>query len=385
MDRDRSATTAGATLAPVAAAFVVFGLYWGAWSVAAADVERELGVSHGGFGLILSVALAGAALANAFAGTWGERWGTGRVLAAALAAWSVLMAAAAAAPAPAGLIVALVGVITAGGVVDVVMNVAVTAELGGRPGSLVRFHSLFNLGAAAGALGAGLLLGASLSWRWVWVGAAVLAGVTAAVSAKTADRFPAAEAGERIGALEAMARLRRAGLVLVAAAFGIGAMVEGGVETWGVLYLRTQVGSGLAVGAGSAVLGFLIAAAARIWLGPVAGRRGAAVGVSAGAATCAVGILVLVTAPTPALAGVGYVLAAAGVSMCWPLLMALASQGHERPGLVIGAMAAFGYVGIVLGPTVVGTVSGIAGIDAGLLVVAAGAVFVSVAPFMGRR
>src|SRR3954470_11135203 len=72
---------AGPTLWPVAAAFVGFGMFWGSWSVAVADIEHELGLSHGAFGLLLSVGLAAGGVANALGGALAERHGTSRVLA----------------------------------------------------------------------------------------------------------------------------------------------------------------------------------------------------------------------------------------------------------------------------------------------------------------
>src|SRR5258706_3253828 len=63
------------TLRPVAAAFVLLGIFWGTWAVAAADAERFLGLDHGGFGLLLSAAVAAGAAASAAAGPVAERIG----------------------------------------------------------------------------------------------------------------------------------------------------------------------------------------------------------------------------------------------------------------------------------------------------------------------
>ena len=40
-----------------------------------------------------------------------------------------------------------------------------------------------------------------------------------------------------------------------------------------------------------------------------------------------------------------------------PLLLAFASRGGERPGLVVGGLSAAGYVGFLAGPPVVGWVA----------------------------
>ena len=131
----------------------------------------------------------------------------------------------------------------------------------------------------------------------------------------------------------------------MAATFALAALVEGGIELWGVLFLRTYLASGILIGAGGAVLGYSVAAVARFTLGPVVGRRGAARGVMIGAGSAALGVAVLATARTAALAAVGLVLAAGGISMCWPLLIAQAGAGRSRAGAVVGAVSAVGYLG----------------------------------------
>jgi MFS family permease len=307
-----------------------------------------------------------------------ERRGTGPVLAAALATWGLILLVAAAWHPAVVFAVLLVLAVGLGGVVDVVMNVAATAALADRPGTFVRFHALFNAGAAAGAAATGVLLASGASWQWAWL---VVGLVALAVAAwlRTAE-LPAGEAGEHVPITGAVSVLRREGLVLVATAFAVSSLVEGGVELWGVLFLRTTLPSGLAVSAISAVAAYSVAATARLVLGPLAGRRGPVRGVAAGAGTAAAGILLLALAPTGPVAGTGLVLAAGGISLCWPLLLSLASAGRPRPGAVVGAVTAVGYTGFVVGPTVVGALAAGFGLRAGLVLLAALAVFVAVAP-----
>jgi hypothetical protein len=375
--------TQAPTLWPVAAAFLAFGAFWGGWSVAAADLEDELALSHGSFGLLLSVGLAAAGVANAFGGALSERHGTNRVLAAGLFAWALAMLAAAATHQRGTLAALMIVTFALGGLVDTVMNVAATAALAGSPGALVRFHALFNIGAAFGAAGTGLLLANDASWRWWWAGVALCAIALAAICQRRA--LPAGERGADMPLAGAFRLLRTEHLVVIAVAFAVGAMVEGGIELWGVLFLRTRLPSGLVVAVTSAVIAYSIAAAARIVLGPRAGRRGAAHGVALGAGAAAVGVLVLALAPGAWLKGAGLVLAASGISMCWPLLLAHATAGRERPGVVVGAVTSVGYLGLFLGPSVVGWVSSATTLRTGLLMLVGAAVFVAVAPNIRRR
>jgi MFS family permease len=361
---------------------VGFGAFWGAWAVAAADIERSLGVSHGAFGLVLSAALAVAAITNGVAGVLAERWGTSAALGRVLLVWAVLLLLGALAP-DAGLAFVLVLAVAAGGAVDVVMNVAATAAFADAPGRLVRFHGFFNAGAALGALATGALLRAGWSWRWTWAAVAVVA--IALWPRVRAGQLPASGAGERRGITTAVRVVWREHLMLLAIAFAIGAMVEGGIETWGVLSLRERVGSGIVLGAGAGVAAYLVAAVARFTLGPVAGARGAAIGVAAGASLAACGLGVLALVDEPAVAACGLVLAAVGISMCWPLLLADASRGLERPGDVIGGVTAVGYLGFVVGPSLVGWVAEGVGLRGGLLVLAAAALAVGAAPVLSRR
>jgi MFS family permease len=367
----------------LAVAFAVFGAFWGGWAVAAADVERALHLSHAGFGLVLSVALAGAALTNAIGGSLVERYGTARLFAGSLAVWALLLLAGALVRTPLALGVLLIVMIAAGGFLDVVMNVAATAALAEKPGELVRFHARFNAGAAVGAATTGVLLANGASWRWSWAAVAVL-GLILATASNGRD-LPAGEAGERSGLMSAFALLGRERLLVVAAAFAVGAMVEGGVDLWGALFLRTYLDSGVTVAAASATLGYGVATAARVVVGPRIAQRGAAVGTSAGAGIAALGVVVLATARTPWLSGLGLVLAAGGISLCWPLLLAYASAGRARPGLLVGGITGIGYLGFVLGPTLVGWVAAAVGLRWGLLVLAAASLFVAGAPLVHQR
>jgi MFS family permease len=370
------------SLRPIGWVFLFFGAFWGGWAVAAVDVERALGLSTAGFGLLLSVALVGGASSNAVGGSLCERFGTGKVLGSSLFCWAVLLSLGAAVREPVALGVAIVAMVAVAGLVDVAINVGATAALADQPGRLVAFHARFNIGAATGAALMGVLLGVGASWRWMWVAVAVVALCVGAVCHRAP--LPAGERGDQVPLGGMLALLRREGLLMLAGAFALAAMVEGGIELWGVLFLRTQLTSGLLIGAGGAVLGYSVAALARSILGPRVGRRGPARGVVIGAGTAAIGVVTLATAHTALLAALGLFLAAGGISMCWPLLLAQAGAGRTRAGAVVGSVSAVGYLGMIVGPAVVGMVSDIVGLRAALGVLAAAALIVAVVPVRAR-
>jgi MFS family permease len=377
-DRVARDLAAGRALRPVGVAFVALGMFFGTWAVVAADAEDVLGLGHGGFGALLAVALVGTVATSTLTGALIERWRTGPVLTRgclAFALGSALVGLVGGRPLT--LAVATVCVFSCSGVVDVAMNVAAAGSLAEEPGRLVRFHALFNGGATAGAAAAAVISRATGEWRLAFALPAT-ALVVAAVACHVAG-VPSAPAGEHHGLLHSFRVVRREGLVALAVVFGCSAVVEGGIDTWGVLVLRNQLGVSVAAGATAYVLGQGVATAARALLGPVAGRFGAARGIAVGSGLAAGGLVLVGVAPSVG-AAIGLAVAATGVSVCWPMLLAYASQGRDRPAGVVSGVTATGYVGFVVGPAVIGTLAELVGLRAALVVLAVVAAGVAIAP-----
>lgn len=363
----------GRQLLPIAGTFGTIGLFIGAWTVVTPEVESALGGGPGRLGLVLTVGLVAAASMNTLGGALAERRGTSAALRLTLAWWAAALAVGAFAPAPWGVALGIVVAMSGSGAVDVVANVGATAALADRPGRLVRFHAVFNLGGAFGAVLAGVLLGliGTVGWRVAWATLAVAAALMLVLSLG-AD-LPAGHAGEKVRLTEGMRTLRREKLVPVALAFALGATVESGVSTWGVLQLRGQLDAGLLLGAGGAVAGFLIGAATRVAVSGTTSASGARRVIALGTAASGSGLVLLATVTQPAVATVGLVMAAGGISVCWPLLMSEVGRGRERPGVVVGAVATVGYLGTILGPGLIGLIAGATSLSVGLLILAAGA------------
>jgi MFS family permease len=366
------------SLRPVAAAFLVFGSFFGAWAVAVLDVRDAFDLTDAGIALILSAGILLAAVLNAVGGALTDRWGAGVALARALICWSILLVGAALSPSAAVFAVLFTLTTMAGGFVDVVMNVVAAAALSEQPGRLVRFHGLFNGGAVLGAAATGIVLEAGASWRVVWLGIAVLALGVAYLS--HASRVPTPPSSEHPSLLRALASLRHEGLVVLATVFAASAMVEGGIATWGVLYLRDHLGVGVLAGVGAYVVGQGLATGARIGLGPAVGRLGIRRGIACGAGLCAFGIALEALTDVAVLGGLGLALSCVGIAVVWPLLLAEVNNEAQHPAVAIGGVTAAGYLGMVAGPPIVGFVAGPLDLTAGLLVLAATALFVAVTP-----
>lgn len=365
-------------LIPVGASLAVLGVFMGAWAVSTPEIERALGGGPGRLGAVLSVALVVAAGANTVGGAVAERLGTTSALRLTLTAWAVALCCGSVLPAPWGVALGVVVVLSTGGAVDVVANVAATAGLADRPGRLVRLHSIFNLGGAAGTVLVGVVLAVvgALGWRVAWV---VTAGLVAVIVVCTGGvDLPAGQVGRKVPLSDGVRTLHREGLIPIAVAFALAAVVEGGIATWGVLQLRGQLDASLLVGAGGAFLGYLVAAGSRLSVSQIETAAAARRAVVAGAVVAAGGLIVLAALDQVVLAAAGLVLAAGGVSVCWPLLLSEVGRGRERPGVVVGAVTTLGYLGSVVGPGVVGAVAASFGVAVGLVLLAGCAAVVPV-------
>ena len=385
----------GQTLRPVRATFVAFGIFWGTWAVAATDIEHSLHLSAGRLGLLLSVSIGAGGTAAAASGGLAERWGTARFLSRTLAGWGVTCLVAAAVARGTPFVLTFVVTMMTAGLVDMAMNAAAAAGVAGDAGRMMRFHALFNSGALIGAAAAGGLLRAGMSWRWAWaavgVGGLVLSGRTRTASLPGAVDHRGAGPGDRTtgggaGWLRSMAAIRSQHLVVLALVFAITAMVEGGIDTWGVLYLRTHLAAGVLLGAGAYCMGQAIAVSTRGGAGGRIGRVGPRWGLVVGAAVAAAGLAIEAGSDHAVTAAIGLALAAGGISLCWPLVMAvassvaLASTAPRSPGpgaapaagdavspaALVGALTATGYAGWVAGPALVGWVADTAGLSTGL-------------------
>ena len=375
--------TVPTTLRPVAAAFIVFGLFAGALAVATVDLERTFGLSDGALGALLTAGILAATAVAAFGGAVTDRFGAARTLTTALVLWGVFVVSEAAAPHLAVFVPVLILAMAAGGLVDVVMNIVAADALSQEAGKLVRFHGLWNGGCVAGAAVTGVALRLGASWRVVWVGVAIVAVVIAIVTRRT--RIPEPERFEHPSMWRALAGLRHEGLLVLALVFAGSAMVEGGIATWGVLYLRRQLGLGVLAGVSAYIVGEGLATMTRLGGGPLIGRFGTRRAVMVGAALAAAGLATVALSANAGLAAAGLAAAALGITVVWPLLLADVNNEARHPALAIGGITACGYLGMVVGPALVGTLSGLFGLRTGLLVLAAIALFVALTPAHVRR
>jgi MFS family permease len=369
---------------PVVASFVLFGVFWGSWAVMVYDIQRAFGLSDAQLGVLLAVAVAVAGGSSAVMAHLVGHVGPRRLLWVALFAWAALLCVLSLMPEKWDFAVVLVLVEVAGGSIDTAMNAEASYRLIGQPAALVRFHALFNSGAILGAAVAGVVLHAGISWRWIWPGVAVVAAVVGGwaftTDPGTAMRAPADDAAAH---MHPVRRIRRDGLMVLLAVFALAEITEGGVDTWGVLYLRNRLATGVLLGAGAYVVGQSVAATTRGAGSTLIGRLSARRALLVGGCVAGGGILLESLSPLSTVAALGLALGAGGASLFWPLVMSNVSRLASQVVSAVGTFTAAGYIGWVAGAPAVGWISQAYGPQHGLQVLAVAAFAVAVVSLLG--
>jgi MFS family permease len=370
----------------VVATFVTFGVFWGSWAVMVFNIQRTFALSDSELGLVLALAIAVAGASSAVMAHLANRVGARRLLWIALLTWSVLLVVMSAVHQRWAFVGALVLVEVAGGSIDTAMNAEASHRMMGNPAGLVRFHALFNAGAIVGAAGAAVVLHAGVSWRWIWPGVAVAALVvgvwTLTTDSGQAIGEPAPAHADRVRPVQ---RMRRDGLLVLLAVFALAEVTEGGVDTWGVLYLRNHLATGVLLGAGAYVVGQVVAATTRGAGSVLVGRLSARRGLLVGGCVAGGGILLESLSPLSGVAALGLALGAGGASLFWPLVMSNVSRLASQVVSAVGTFTAAGYIGWVAGAPIVGWVSQAYGPQRGLQLLAVAAFAVAIVSVVGAE
>lgn len=375
--------------------FAVNGLTLSAWVARMPAVRDALDVSPGQLGRVLLFAALGGLVSTMLAPPLVVRLGIARSLrlsgvlfATAYVLMGVGVATGSIALVAAGL--AVNGVAFAGG--NLPLNVGSTdIERAARRPILPQFHAAFSVGTvvgsliAAGAAGVGVALPAQLAvmagiavgWRW-WATRFLLPEETRAVAAPTADdgaapssagRLPSAPHGTATpdhvteGAPHAPARwgLRHAWreprtLLIGAIAFAA-AGSEIGANDW--LALAVVDGFLTSESFAAASLSLFVGAMTVVRLvgTPVISRLGRSRTLRVAALVGISGVVLFVTAPSPALALVGVAAWGAGSALNFPIAVSAASDDPTRAAYRVSVMSTFASAAAISSPLALGALA----------------------------
>lgn len=358
------------------AVFVVFalnGAALGSWAPRTPALSERVDASPGVFGLALLGASVGMLIAASVSGRLIERYG-----ARAVVAGSTVIACAALPMIGFSTSVALLAgalfVLGASvGALDVAMNVA-GVEVERRSGRAIMpiLHAGFSFGALAGSVAAGFA--ASHHWspgRHLAVAAlaalVVLAFVIAAVPGARPEHAEPVEKPR-------VAPIKRPVLWLLAAIALFSAIAEGASSDWSALLMTSVhgVGDGAAAFAYSGfALAMALARLAGAWL---QNRFGATRALAVGAGIAAAGLVLAALAPVPVFGFVGFALAGTGLAAAFPIALSLAGASGKRADGTGGErelafVTAIAYTGFLAGPPLIGGIAQVTSLSVSFLFV----------------
>ncbi len=348
----------------VAAIFLLDGVTWGLWVAHLPLIKGALRLSDLAFSYALVGIVVGAFVAQPLAGALATRVGTRRVMRPASVAGCLALGVPALAPTLPLLVGAGVLLGFTRGATEVPMNGHATlVEARDGVPRMSSFHGCFSLGGFLGAGLAALLLRAGLGARATLPAAGLASAVVAALASRSLLRDAPAVTAAQAGAAPHVtaesrpslaAALRDPALLALGALAFFGLFGEGAMSDWSALALERTARAG----ADAAALGyaaFSVAMTAGRFTGDATvGRLGRSRTLRASGLLAAAGLTLALTAPYAA-AVCGYALVGLGYANLVPILF---SAGGRRSGSAgIAAVSTLGYLGLVVGPPVVGGLS----------------------------
>ena len=352
------------------------------WGAVLPGVSLALGVGDRQLGLALICVAAGALPAMLLAGYLADRAGL-RLLAPAVAIFGVCAALPGFAPNVVWLGVSLLAVGVASGGLDVVMNAAADAGRGGAWAArhAPRTRDLLRQPARVERLRRPRpRCRPLLRDMLLWIGAAAILAMAALVGGlSSADAPPRPRSSAR--SRECRSPTSRSSPSGSGRSARSAYLVENGLQLWSAQHLERTLGSSPAISglgpgifAASAVAGRL---AGQLWAARLGERR---LLILAGVGA-ALGAVIFAFAPDWPIALAGLALAGGAISVSAPTLFALAGRMADpnRRGAAVSGVAILGYLGFLIGPAMLGAISGTLGLRGAIIAIGMVAIVFAVA------
>ena len=368
---DRAETRLATRLSFLAAGFVM-----ACWAPLVPFAKARVGVDDAQLGLLLLCLGIGSIIAMPLTGWLSARFGSKPMILCGGVGAALMLPLLATTGSAWGLAATLLGFGASLGTIDVAMNIhAVEVEQAGERPMMSGFHALFSIGGFAGSGGMTLLLSTGAA---PLTGALCAAAMTVAALGLAWPRLLVARGGKPIPLVAPR------GVVLLLAGLAAATfLVEGALLDWSALLI---VGAGLASVAQGGI-GYMVFSIAmtigRLTGDRIVARAGNANVLAGGGLLAVAGFALLLTAPTAAIAMLGFLLIGFGASNIVPVLFSLTGRQTVMPAaLAVAALTTTGYAGILAGPAVIGFVSEAIGLKASFWLLAA---LMALVPIFARR
>ncbi|HMT92787.1 MAG TPA: MFS transporter [Thiolinea sp.] len=358
----------------VISGFFALGAIFGSWQVMMADLQRSFELSSGQLGLTLTLGVVGSFPAMLLTGRLADRWGARRLMLISIFCSALAYASFHWVNSYPLLLISIICLMASSGALDVGINAAaVNYEQNTGDTRMSFFHAGYSGMAAVAALTTGFLLFTGLEFRTVYLlvaGLLILLGFIYALSAKL-DRLISHHQQESQAEVTLTSRavlFRTPILLLLATITGLTFFSEGTLEMWSAVYLRLSLDLPTMIGAaGPAVFHFamMIGRLGSGWI-LLHWRRRWVLRVSG--IMAAVGILLSVSTLYPLIILTGFLIAGLALAAVVPIVFSLAGDiAPKQAGQVISVITILGYIGFLLGPSLIGHLADFIGLRLALL------------------
>lgn len=341
----------------VAAMFLANGFVIGNWAPQIPLLLPRFGITESTLGLLILGLGLGAVVAMAGSGRLIASIGAARTLWIFAPLASVVLLAVVAAPTLPLLALAMVVMGAVIGCMDVAMNanaVEVERQLG--RAIMSSSHGFWSLGGFAGGMTGGALISA-----FGPLGHAALTSALTLVLVLIALPRLIAPAPEPVETRRGQSHWPKGGAIYLLGVMALFSMVpEGAVLDWAALYLRQELGAGIAA-SGLAFGAFSGAMAVMRFAGDgIRNRFGAVRVLRVSALIAAAGMLAGSLAPSAPLAILAFTLAGLGIANTVPVVISAAGNhagGGASSGPAIALVTMMGYSGILVAPSLIGWIA----------------------------
>jgi MFS family permease len=355
--------------------FFLVGSVSGTWAARIPAVKAHLHLSAGILGLALLGPAVGAVIAMSVVGVVLVKVKPRRVVAVMFVPYGVLLAVLSVVDSPWQLFAVLVGWGAAVGTIDVAMNVEAAAlqDFVGRR-IMSRFHAAYSLGGLAGAGGGALAAATGLSFKanFSIVGLLVLTcGVAASSIFSRTPIEPVRGSTSPNGVTRPPRRPKFSWSIVGLCTIAFGCfLADGAVNNWSAVYLHSSLKAGAGLAAVAYTAFSCAMAAGRLIGDHMAERFGPVRLVRFSAAMAAIGLATALIVGQVVAAMAGFILLGFGMSFVVPLVFTASSQ-LDRPGPSLATVNSCGYLGLLVGPALIGGIADAVGLPYALGVIVA--------------
>jgi predicted MFS family arabinose efflux permease len=371
-------------IVPLLAGYWSFGQYWGVWVILVFEFQERHGhMSDSRLGVLYTLLSIVAVLVMLLIAPRLQPLPLRASVPLALA--SLAVGAAAIGYLPTSKIwlgFALVGVGNA--LIDIYLNVAAQrAEVITRRPVLQWLHASYALGGVTGAAMTGLILASGLDFRLGLAYAGVCLFSTAVWNARTAPRERPPVGAQTAFSISAIFRSPALWVPALAVLFAF--LVEGSMDVWSGLYLRSQ----LHASAWAASIAFVAFSGAiffgRLFAGRVLFNLGPRITIiTSGIGAACAGLLAVLTSD-PWLVGLAYLLLGFSISAAAPAAFGLVETIDEDPAHAIAAVTTVGYTGFIWSPPLLGYIAQTVSLRAAMSVIVVATLGIVATGLMTKR